>query len=84
MFLVIQKTGISDLGLTAQTTIVLNSFKYQRFSGFRESKLPLFGTWVGVLESESTSEENTEKNSILTCGLRTTVCMPQQKLLIFF
>jgi hypothetical protein len=58
MFLVIQKTGISDLGLTAQTTIVLNSFKYQRFSRFRERKLPLFGTWVGVLKSESASEDN--------------------------
>jgi len=61
MFLVIQKTGISDLELTAQTTIVLNSFKYQWFSRFREGKLPLFGTWVGVLESESASEENHEK-----------------------
>jgi len=57
MFLVIHKTETSDLGLTAETTIVLNTFKYR----FRERKLPLLGSWVGVLGSESASEENHEK-----------------------
>ena len=56
-----QKPEISDLGLTAQITTVLNTSKYQRFSRFRERKLPLFGTWVGELGSESASEENHEK-----------------------